>query len=502
MSTVDFMNNLATRIVPSQASLQKYTQSKTGGIINRARRSTSRSASRRSRTNPMQYRFENDESGITLHVSPDENYTPKHINKYKNKLESWLKQKLGSFIISSLFAKTTDGLSRIYDNTVKEIKNKTKNLVNSPEELSSQLIPLLETYYNLFEKKYEKKYQNIQRNKIQIQKNSAKSIQGKSRSKIRTLETWINKQRIYLTSIYKGLNAFSKNPFLSRYNYEKLPHFAKLLVKNPNVFCLLLRTNVGYNTNYYEQNKYEVEKRVKTSVKTSIKFRNKNFNINLTSSIPDFHYRNFCFNRMLDVLNNAPSSSGVSGYMYRGLLMPRRFRPLSGLNLNMKDITSWTLRPLIAVSFPIWQANNRKMRANTTDEFCYVLLKLKLDTDVGKLFVGNLSRLFSESVHRLTQRREEGEVIVAPLDLEIINQYQCKLSEFTGIYVNDYSRKQSYKGMESMLDTVFHDIRKRDQLQRELDKFITVVTVQKKSVKVSKKVSKEVSKKSVKVSKS
>lgn len=239
----------------------------------------------------------------------------------------------------------------------------------------------------------------------------ARRIQRHARKRIQTLKSWINAQRSYLESIYK-----------------------KAIY--PEVLSILLYTNFSYK---YNRRKDELDK------------------------------------VLINILENAPSSSGVPGYMYRGIFL--NLEKNQKVKLQSVGMTSWTLIPSMAACIPLANALKQQERNKTKEMAIRIcILKLKLDTDVGKLFVGDLSSLFSESVHIFSKYTPEGEVIVAPLNLQVINISESTIGNFTASKIKNDGTVTSLKGNEFIEGTLL-----TDAIPGLLDQPITIITVQKAS---------------------
>ena len=137
---------------------------------------------------------------------------------------------------------------------------------------------------------------------------------------------------------------------------------------------------------------------------------------------------------LLAVLNEAPPTNRhTPGYVYRKLILT----PDRNIKLNFQRATSWSLNPLFAASF---KARQQMMT--------HILLKLPLSTPASKLYIGDTSRLLNSgrrTIHRAFP--EEAEVIVAPLNLEIVKTYVVPLRTITGVdLTTGKSRKMSRTG--------------------------------------------------------
>ena len=125
-------------------------------------------------------------------------------------------------------------------------------------------------------------------------------------------------------------------------------------------------------------------------------------------------------NSLQKYLEDAPKTpANIPGFLYRKVVLSPRER----LNLNLSMATSWTLNPLFGASYQMEKSG------------VHILLRLPLKTPASKLYIGDTSSLLNSSQrtpHKTIYARE-AEVILAPVDLEIVRERTIPLGMITGI---------------------------------------------------------------------
>ena len=125
-------------------------------------------------------------------------------------------------------------------------------------------------------------------------------------------------------------------------------------------------------------------------------------------------------NSLQKYLEDAPKTpANIPGFLYRKVVL----RPGKRLNLNLSRATSWTLNPLFGASYQMQNGGT------------HILLRLPLKTPASKLYIGDTSSLLNSSrrsPHKTCYARE-AEVILAPVDLEIVRERTIPLGMITGI---------------------------------------------------------------------
>tara|TARA_Y100000992_G_scaffold199242_2_gene135681 strand:- start:998 stop:2071 length:1074 start_codon:yes stop_codon:yes gene_type:complete len=138
--------------------------------------------------------------------------------------------------------------------------------------------------------------------------------------------------------------------------------------------------------------------------------------------------------RLLPVLYAAPRTPrNIQGFLYRKVVL----RNGNELNLKFHRATSWSLNPLFAASF--------KLSLSSPNER-HILLRLPLNTPAPKLYIGDTSPLLNYEKSALSKIKPnispEAEVILAPVDLEVVQRRSKPLGHITGISKTGESRKR------------------------------------------------------------
>ena len=138
---------------------------------------------------------------------------------------------------------------------------------------------------------------------------------------------------------------------------------------------------------------------------------------------------------LLPYIHAAPRTPrNIQGFLYKKVVL----RNGNELKLNFDRATSWSLNPLFAASFKI---------SLSSSNVRHILLRLPLNTPAPKLYIGDTSPLLNSSIKSALSRRnsivsEEAEVILAPVDLEVVQRRSKPLGHITGISKNGESRKR------------------------------------------------------------
>ena len=137
---------------------------------------------------------------------------------------------------------------------------------------------------------------------------------------------------------------------------------------------------------------------------------------------------------LLPYIHAAPRTPrNIQGFLYRKVVL----RNGNELKLNFDRATLWSLNPPFA-SFKI---------SLSSSNVRHILLRLPLNTPAPKLYIGDTSPLLNSSIKSALSRRnsivsEEAEVILAPVDLEVVQRRSKPLGHITGISKNGESRKR------------------------------------------------------------